>query len=53
MEEYKKLYREVWSLKDEFILYLEIDLLTFKKVVEKANKGFLFSSHLVFKWKNI
>jgi DNA polymerase type B, organellar and viral len=41
-EDYKELYKEVWSLKDECLIYLEKDLLSLYKVLEKVNKEFFF-----------
>lgn len=37
-KEYKKLYKEAWSLKDECFYYLEKDLLCLYKIMIKANK---------------
>jgi len=38
-EEYKSLYKEVWSLHDECLIYLEKDLLSLYEVLDKVNKG--------------
>lgn len=37
-----ELYKEVWSLKDQCLIYLEKDLVSLYKVLEKVNKGFFY-----------
>lgn len=44
LDEYRELYKEVWSLKDECLLYLKKDLISLFQVLNQANKGF----HLLF-----